>query len=263
MFRDWVPLPVSPASFVVEGCANRTARPRAPSLSALCRNKILRGSLSKPALTARKHASARVECMILPGRHCETFDADKTEREPNVSGKSLIEPAAAPLEAPAAEPQSPLGKVGAKLQQAGSQAAAMAGDVAEEARSRGASLGSEVKEQIVSAADSQRKDVAAQISDVADAVHQAGEHFKGNQDWIARIVENGAEELGTLASTLRTNDLQGLLGKLQDLARRQPAVFVGAAMAAGFAAVRLGRVAVAGASEAELPSIPEVPREPK
>ncbi len=180
-----------------------------------------------------------------------------------MSGKSLIEPIAAPPEATSAEPQSPLGKVGAKLQEAGSHAASMAGEVAEEARSRGASLAGEVKDQIVSAADSQRKDIAGQVSDVAAAAHQAGEHFKGNQDWIARIVESGAEELGTLASTLRTNDLQSLMGKLGDLARRQPAIFMGAAMAAGFAAVRLGRVAAAGASKEDLPSMPEVLREPK
>ena len=49
----------------------------------------------------------------------------------------------------------------------------------------------------------------------------------------------------------------------RDLARRQPAVFVGAAMAAGFAAVRLGRVAVAGATQADLPHMPERIDEPK
>ena len=69
-------------------------------------------------------------------------------------------------------------------------------------------------------------------------------------------------ELGSLASTLRTNDLQGLLGNLQDLARRQPAVFVGASLAAGFAMVRVGKVAVSGMSRADLPKMPEVNREP-
>jgi hypothetical protein len=116
---------------------------------------------------------------------------------------------------------------------------------------------------VKSAADSQREELAEEVSDVADAIHQAGDHFKGNQDWIARIVEAGAEELGTLAATLRTNDLEGLMGKLQDLARRQPAIFVGAAMAAGFAAVRIGKVAAASASQADLPSTPEVLREPE
>jgi hypothetical protein len=52
------------------------------------------------------------------------------------------------------------------------------------------------------------------------------------------------------------------MGKLQDLARRQPPIFVGAAMAAGFAAVRVGKVAAAGATKAG-PSAPKVSRESK
>ena len=113
-----------------------------------------------------------------------------------------------------------------------------------------------VKDHVLAAVDEHRHDIAEHVIEVGDAVHEPGEQFKGNQDWIAQIVESGAGGLGTLAETLRSNDLVGLMGKLQDLARRQPAIFVGAAMAAGFAAVRLGKVAVAGASNADLPCVP-------
>jgi hypothetical protein len=82
------------------------------------------------------------------------------------------------------------------------------------------------------------------------------------QDWLAQMIERGAGELGTLATTLRSNDLQGLLGKLDELARSHPAVFVGAAMAVGFGAARLGKTAIAGASEADLPKMPTVLHEP-
>jgi hypothetical protein len=53
------------------------------------------------------------------------------------------------------------------------------------------------------------------------------------------------------------------MGSLQDLARRQPALFAGASLAAGFALARVGRVAVAGASQADLPKLPEVTSERK
>lgn len=82
--------------------------------------------------------------------------------------------------------------------------------LAQDAQSRGAALVGDAKEQVMSTAE--------------------GKQFTGKQDWIAQVVERGAAELGTLADTLRTNDLQGLMDKLQDLARRQPAIFVGAAM---------------------------------
>jgi hypothetical protein len=180
-----------------------------------------------------------------------------------VSGKAENDAAAFSSGPTAADPESAIGKVSAQARQAGADAAALAGKVVDDARARGASLVGDMKDHVMTAADGQREGLAGQVSDVAAAIHQAGEHFKGNQDWIARIVEAGANELGTLASTLRTNDLEGLMGKLQELARRQPAIFVGAAMAAGFAAVRLGKVAAAGASQADLPSIPEVLREPK
>ncbi|HEY3835098.1 MAG TPA: hypothetical protein VGL72_00930 [Bryobacteraceae bacterium] len=135
--------------------------------------------------------------------------------------------------------------------------------LAEDAQSRGAALVGDAKDHVMSTIDGQRESIAGQVGDVAEAIHQAGKQFTGKQDWIAQVVERGAAELGTLAETLRTNDLQGLMEKLQDPARRQPAIFVGAAMAAGFGAVRLGKVAVAGASKSDLPSMPEVLREPK
>ena len=58
--------------------------------------------------------------------------------------------------------------------------------------------------------------------------------------------------MGNLASTVRSNDLRGLIGKLEDIARKQPVLFIGAAMAAGFASARLGKVAIAGASRSDL-----------
>jgi hypothetical protein len=153
--------------------------------------------------------------------------------------------------------------LGDKVRDVGSQMAGHATELLKEAQTRGASVVGEVKDQAVSATHTAKDGIADQLDDVAKAIHSSGEQLEGHQDWIAHIVERGSKELGGLASTLRTNDLHGLLGKLDDLARRQPAVFVGAAMAAGFAAVRLGRVAVAGATQADLPHMPERTDEPK
>lgn len=111
------------------------------------------------------------------------------------------------------------------------------------------------------AAESGKDALAGQLDDVARAVHRSGEQLEGHQDWMAQLVERGADQLGTLAATLRSNDLQGLFGRIEQLARNQPALFVGAAMAAGFATARLGKVAVAGATAADLPKTPEVSRD--
>jgi hypothetical protein len=146
-----------------------------------------------------------------------------------------------------------------KLQQAGTQAAARATDVANDARTRAASLADDAKEKIVGEVRHQKQGIADQISGIADTMRHSSEELSGRQDWLARLVEAGGKELGSLADTLRTNDFRALAMKLGDLARAQPAIFVGATMAAGFAAARLGKVAVADTSQTRTP---EAPREP-
>jgi len=134
------------------------------------------------------------------------------------------------------------------------EAASAATDMARDAAARGAALAGEVagevKGRVLSAAEGGKDDVADRLADAAGAVHRSGEQLEGHQDWLAQLVERGADELGNLATTVRSNDLRGLIGKLQEIARQQPVLFVGAAMAAGFASARLGKVAIAGASRA-------------
>ncbi len=153
-----------------------------------------------------------------------------------------------------------------QARQAGADAVGHAKDVAQDAQARAASLAGELGGRATAAAETQKSDLAGRLEEVAQAVHRSGEQLEGHQDWLAHLVEQGADELGTLAGTLRANDLQSLLGSLGSLASRQPALFVGASMAAGFALARVGRVAVAGASRADLPSMPAMPKmmpEPK
>ncbi len=153
----------------------------------------------------------------------------------------------------------------AQAKQAGAQAADQARDLAQEAQARGASLAGdlagEVRNRVSSAAQTQKEGLAEQLDDLARAVHRSGEQLEGHQDWIASTVERGAAELKVLANTLRTNDLRSLMGNLEDLAKRQPALFVGASLAAGFALTRLGRVVASGASSADLPHAPDLSAE--
>ncbi|HEX2943958.1 MAG TPA: hypothetical protein VHO91_23075 [Rhodopila sp.] len=140
-------------------------------------------------------------------------------------------------------------QTGQQARQAGAQAVDHAKDAAQEVRGRAASLAGAVGEQANAAAESQKSNLAGALEDAAKAVHRSGEQLEGQQDWIAHLVEHGADELSALATTLRSNDLQSLLGELGSLARRQPALFVGASMAAGFALTRVGRIAASGAVE--------------
>ncbi len=156
-------------------------------------------------------------------------------------------------------------QAGTQAKQAGTQALGQARDVVQDAQARGASLAGEVagevRSRVSSAAQTQKDGLAGQLDDMAQAVHRSGEQLEGHQDWIAHTVERGAAELKVLADTLRANDLRSLMSNLEDLARRQPALFVGASLAAGFALTRVGRVAASGVSSADLPHAPDLSKE--
>ena len=152
---------------------------------------------------------------------------------------------------------------GGQAREAGAQAVNQAQDVAHEAQAKAASVADAVIEKATATAQAQKESLAGRLEDVAAAVHRSGEQLEGHQDAIAKLVERGADELAALAGALRTNDLRTLLGNIEDFSRRQPALFVGASLAAGFALTRLGRVAVAGGSQSDLPQMPEVNLERK
>ena len=135
-------------------------------------------------------------------------------------------------------------QVSGQAKQAGADAVGHATDVAHDAQDRASSVATALGDKATSLAESRKGDLADRLEDVAKAVHRSGAQLEGHQDWAAHLVERGAAELSTLATTLRSNDLQSLLGDLGSLARRQPALFVGASMAAGFALTRVGRLAV-------------------
>jgi hypothetical protein len=149
-------------------------------------------------------------------------------------------------------------KVSDQAKQLGADAASHANDVIDDVKQRAGSLMEDAKSGVVAAAQESKGGLADKLDDVAQAAHRSGEQLEGHQDWLARLVERGADELASLASTVRNNDLKGLMTNLEDLARRQPAVFIGASMAAGFAMVRLGKVAVSGISRDDLPTVPEI-----
>lgn len=147
-------------------------------------------------------------------------------------------------------------QVGGQAMQAGANALDQAKDVTQDAKDRAGSVASAIGEKASSVAEDQKSQLADKLEDVAKAVHRSGEQLEGHQDWVAHLVERGAAELSSLATTLRSNDLQGLMGDLGSLARRQPALFVGASMAAGFALTRVGRLAVSAPAHADSAATP-------
>jgi hypothetical protein len=72
------------------------------------------------------------------------------------------------------------------------------------------------------------------IGSVTQAFRSTTDKLRDDQhDTIARYVENAADQIEGWTERLREKDIDELLGDVQRLARRQPAIFVGSAFALG------------------------------
>lgn len=120
------------------------------------------------------------------------------------------------------------------------------------------SLANQAKQTLVSKLDDQKGTAADFVEQLAQTVQKSGQQFEGQQDWIASAIGRGAAELNTLAGSLRDKDLDELTREVQSFARRQPALFIGATLIAGFAVARLGKIVAGDVSREDLPTVPEV-----
>ena len=107
----------------------------------------------------------------------------------------------------------------------------------------------QVREQASSAFVDQRDRVVETISGVADALRETSRNLSQRSDQpglgaVSTFVDEAAERLTQSADFLREKDVGGLVTEAQQLARRQPAVFLGAMFAVGIAGARLLKSAV-------------------
>ena len=98
--------------------------------------------------------------------------------------------------------------------------------------------GSRIVDRIRDSATAQlntQKDRATEgLGTVATAVRESTQNLREHQhDTAARYVEQAADQIERFAETLREKDAVEWLKDARDLARRRPALFVGAAFAIG------------------------------
>ena len=140
-------------------------------------------------------------------------------------------------------------------------ASTMAGRVptaAGDAKQPASSLAGQARQKLAGTLDGQKGAAADFVEQLAQTVQRSGEQFEGKQDWIASAVGRGAAELNTFAGAIRDKDLGEFASEVGAFARRQPALFMGAALAAGFAVARLGKMVAGDLSRDDLPTVPEV-----
>src|SRR5215212_10271392 len=95
------------------------------------------------------------------------------------------------------------------------------------------------RQQATSQIGTQQQRVAGTLNTVATALHDASREMrKQDETAIAEYVDTAASQVEQFANTLRDQDLEQLMTTTAQFARRQPALFLGAAFALGFAATR-------------------------
>lgn len=109
-----------------------------------------------------------------------------------------------------------------------------------------------VADRVRAAASSQlstQKDRATDtLGSLANAIRQSTRTFRDEQqDTVASYVERAADQIERLSAALRNRDVNRLLHDTQQFARRQPAVFIGAAFATGLLAARFLKSSARGA----------------
>jgi hypothetical protein len=85
----------------------------------------------------------------------------------------------------------------------------------------------------------QQKDAGAdQLGSIADAVHGAAHELEGKLPAAADYIHGAAERIERASTDMRNRGVDEIISACGSFARREPAVFFGGAMIAGFAISR-------------------------
>lgn len=106
----------------------------------------------------------------------------------------------------------------------------------------------EVKETAREKLGEQKGVAASGLAEFAGALRSAAHQVDQRNPTVAHVAETAAERLERLARTLQSRDLDGIVRETESFARREPMVFVGAAVVAGFLAIRLLKTGAAQAA---------------
>lgn len=95
-------------------------------------------------------------------------------------------------------------------------------------------------------ADQGKQQVAQGIEQLAGSIRRVSTDMQSEQPAIANAADTAADQAERIANYLRQTDAREILWTVEDVARRQPILFLGGAFLLGFAASRLLKAAGGG-----------------
>jgi hypothetical protein len=113
-------------------------------------------------------------------------------------------------------------------------------DMTQQAKETASNLVDQARTQVKTQLTNQKEKAAESLGGVAEAIRQTGSTLENQEQPMpmGRYVNQAADVVDNVAQYLRTKDLDEMFHQAEDLARRRPAVFIGAAFALGFMAAR-------------------------
>lgn len=125
---------------------------------------------------------------------------------------------------------------------------------ASEIKSDARDLGSTAANRLHSEVDARKGDAVSQAQSVSSAIRQTADGLdEGAPQWLRSAFQQGADQLQRFAESIEQKDSRQLMNDVQSFARERPALFLGAAAAAGFAAARIFK---AGSEQQNFSSFP-------
>jgi hypothetical protein len=112
-------------------------------------------------------------------------------------------------------------------------------NTAEELRSGAGKMVHDARERARQAAGDQKNMAAERVAGFADALRHASSDLDDQgQSFVSGVVRHAADGLADFSGAMRRNDLDDIVGSVESFARRQPALFIGSAVLAGFGIAR-------------------------
>lgn len=127
------------------------------------------------------------------------------------------------------------GNTGDSMQNIGDKA----GDVVNQTQQKAGEVVDQVKQQASSQFDTQKGRAAEALGSVALAIRQTGTQLHDQENTqVAQYADKAAEQVERLSTYLRETDLNNVVRGVERYARRQPALFIGGALALGLLGAR-------------------------
>lgn len=125
----------------------------------------------------------------------------------------------------------------------GSRIKRAAGEVADKAKSAAQKAVDQGKERVERSAMS-----------ASSVLRRAADESDAENAWLGSALRKTADGIENAARSITDGDLSTVVDQLNDFARRQPALFLGASLALGFAVARIGKTAMDRGNEQDTQS---------